>query len=54
MNEIDSLKDLSLEQLRLLKSHIIGEIKEKQRITRLIDKQIKYLLTTAEILHKRT
>ena len=41
----DDLKDLTLDQLRMYKAHLVDEIKKNQKITREIDKQIKKILT---------
>lgn len=44
----DELDDLSLSQLRLYKAHLVDEIKQRQRITRQIDKKIKALLKSCD------
>lgn len=42
--DYSELNDLSLEQLRLYKRHIVDEIKSKQKLTRELDKRIKAIL----------
>lgn len=42
----DELMSMSISELRIYKDYLIGEIKELQKQTRIIDKRIKYLLQT--------
>lgn len=37
----ENYNDLSLEQLRMYKAHLVDEIKQRQKITRELDKHIK-------------
>jgi hypothetical protein len=46
MTKTEDLSDLTLAQLRAYKAYLVDEIKEKQKITRLIDKEIKKKLTS--------
>ena len=38
---MNDTRDLTIQQLRIYKQHLIGEIKELQKRTREIDKEIK-------------